>query len=134
MGPKNATQPSSAPLLDKKGSKFIQEICRMFIFLGRAIDSTLICPINAITSQSTNLTKDTTRQTQQLLDDIATQEEDIFIYSNSDMRLADHSDASYLSEPKARSRAGGHFFLSKKAKITPKTAQFSKFTIYSNTL
>ena len=30
----------------------------------------------------------------------------------SDMVLAVHSDASYLSEPKARSRAGGHFFLS----------------------
>jgi hypothetical protein len=28
------------------------------------------------------------------------------------MKLAIHSDASYLSEPKARSRAGGHFFLS----------------------
>ena len=28
------------------------------------------------------------------------------------MILAVHSDASYLSEPKARSRAGGHFFLS----------------------
>ena len=28
------------------------------------------------------------------------------------MILALHSDASYLSEPKARSRAGGHFFLS----------------------
>ena len=28
------------------------------------------------------------------------------------MMLAAHSDASYLSEPKARSRAGGHFFLS----------------------
>ena len=27
------------------------------------------------------------------------------------MILAVHSDASYLSEPKARSRAGGHFFL-----------------------
>jgi hypothetical protein len=28
------------------------------------------------------------------------------------MVLAIHSDASYLSEPKARSRAGGHFFMS----------------------
>ena len=28
------------------------------------------------------------------------------------MVLAIHSDASYLSEPRARSRAGGHFFLS----------------------
>ena len=28
------------------------------------------------------------------------------------MKLAAHSDSSYLSIPKARSRAGGHFFLS----------------------
>ena len=28
------------------------------------------------------------------------------------MKLTVHSDASYLSEPKPRSRAGGHFFLS----------------------
>jgi hypothetical protein len=33
-------------------------------------------------------------------------------YSASDMVLHIHSDASYLSEPKARSRAGGHYFLS----------------------
>eukprot|EP00804_Cyclotella_cryptica_P024328 CCRYP_015304-RA/>CCRYP_015304-RA protein AED:0.52 eAED:0.39 QI:0/0/0/0.5/0/0/2/0/252 len=32
--------------------------------------------------------------------------------SASNMILAIHSDASYLSETKARSRAGGHFFLS----------------------
>ena len=28
------------------------------------------------------------------------------------MVLAIHSNVSYLSEPKARSRAGGHFFMS----------------------
>ena len=33
-------------------------------------------------------------------------------YHASDMVLECHSDASYLSEPGARSRAGGHFFLS----------------------
>eukprot|EP00804_Cyclotella_cryptica_P018634 CCRYP_011441-RC/>CCRYP_011441-RC protein AED:0.43 eAED:0.43 QI:0/-1/0/1/-1/0/1/0/182 len=35
------------------------------------------------------------------------------------MVLAAHSDASYLSEPQARSRAGGHFFLSSNADIPP---------------
>ena len=35
------------------------------------------------------------------------------------MILAVHSDASYLSEPKARSRAGGHFFLSTSANVPP---------------
>ena len=33
-------------------------------------------------------------------------------YNASDMILAAHSDANYLSEPKARIRAGGHFVLS----------------------
>ena len=43
---------------------------------------------------------------------MATEEAAVLMYNASDMKLAVHSDASYLSEPKARSRAGGHFFLS----------------------
>ena len=35
------------------------------------------------------------------------------------MVLAVHSVASYLSEPKARSRAGGHFFLSSDTTVSP---------------
>ena len=34
------------------------------------------------------------------------------------MKLTVHSDASYLSEPKPRSRAGGHFFLSRETSIS----------------
>ena len=45
------------------------------------------------------------------------QEDAIITYSQSYMKLAVHSDASYLSDPKARSLAGGHLFLSKKATI-----------------
>ena len=43
---------------------------------------------------------------------MASQEEPILAYKASDMVLAVHSNASYLSEPKARSRAGGHMFMS----------------------
>ena len=39
------------------------------------------------------------------------------MYNASEMKLAAHSDASYLSKPKARSRAGCHFFLSNNAEI-----------------
>ena len=56
-------------------------------------------------------------QTLQLLDYIATQEEAVLTYRVSGMKLAVHSDASYLSEPQARSRTGGHFFLSNEATI-----------------
>ena len=41
----------------------------------------------------------------------ATHPDAVLTYRSSDMCLAVHSDASYLSESKARSRAGGHFFL-----------------------
>jgi hypothetical protein len=46
------------------------------------------------------------------LDYMASQEEAVLTYKASDMFLAIHSDASYLSEPKACSRAGGHMFMS----------------------
>jgi hypothetical protein len=35
------------------------------------------------------------------------------------MVLAGHSNASYLSEPKAQSQAGGHFFLSSNTTVPP---------------
>ncbi len=43
---------------------------------------------------------------------MASQEDTVLTYKASDMVLAIHGDASYLSEPKARSLAGGHMFMS----------------------
>lgn len=107
-----AQEASTAPALDKKGKRFIQQVCGKFLFLGRAVDSTLLVPISAIASQTSNPTTETLAQTKQLLDYIATQEDAVITYSASDMILNVHSDAGYLNEPQARSRAGGHFFLS----------------------
>ena len=47
----------------------------------------------------------------QLLDYLYTHKDATIRYVASDMVLNVHSDASYLSEPKARSRLGGTFFL-----------------------
>ena len=96
-----ATAQSTLPQLDKHGKKFIQQVCGKFLFLGRAVESTLLCPISAIASQAAKPTKDTMKQTLQLLDYIATQEEAVLTYSTSDMKLVVHSDASYLSEPQS---------------------------------
>ncbi len=60
------------------------------------------------------------RQTLQLLDYLATQEDAVLSYHASDMVLAVHSkNASYLRKPKACSRAGGHFFLSSNTTVPP---------------
>ncbi len=114
-----ATQESKPPLLDDKAKRFIQQVCGKFLFLGRAVDSTLLYPISTIASQSSKPTKDTMRQTLQLLDYLATQEDTILSYHASDMVLVFHSNASYLSKPKACSEAGGHFFLSSDTTVPP---------------
>ena len=46
-----AMQELPAPLLDDKAKQFIQQVCGKFLFLGRAVDSTLLCLISAIASQ-----------------------------------------------------------------------------------
>jgi hypothetical protein len=48
----------------------------------------------------------------QLLNYCATNPNATIQYAASNMVLHIHSDSSYLSEPKARIRGGGHFFLS----------------------
>jgi hypothetical protein len=113
------TQESEAPLLDNKAKCFIQQVCGKFLFFGRAVDSTILCPISAIALQSSKPTEDTMQQTIQLLNYLATQEEAVLSYHASNMVLAVHSDTSYLSESKAQSRAGGHFFLSSNTTVPP---------------
>ena len=53
-----------------------------------------------------------------ILDYVATQEEAVLTYNASDMKLAAHRDASYLSKPKVRSRSGGIFFLSRDSTVS----------------
>jgi len=78
-----ATQKSSAPLVDAKTKKFIQQVCGKFLFLGRAVDSTLLCPINAIASQSSAPTTETLENTMKLLDYLGSQEEAVLSYNAS---------------------------------------------------
>jgi hypothetical protein len=106
-----ANPPDEAPALDKAGKKFIQEVTGVFLFLARAVDGTMLTPLSALASEQASPTELTMEKCLQFLDYAATQDDAILTYKASDMILAIHSDASYLSEPKARSRAGGHMFM-----------------------
>jgi hypothetical protein len=64
-------------------------------------------------------TEDTAQSITHLLNYCATHPNASIRYHSSAMILWIHSDASYLSEPKARSRAGGHFFLSDQPGTAP---------------
>ena len=68
--------------------------------------------LGSIATQQSKPTENTMKKVKQILDYAATHPDAIVTYRTSNMVFAAHSDASYLSESKARSRAGGHFFLS----------------------
>ena len=108
----------SSPPLDKDDKKFIQEVTGTFLYYARAIDSTMLTALSALASKQASPTQKTMEKCKQFLDYAASQPEAVVTYKTSDMKLAIHSDASYLSEPKARSRAGGYFFLTKNANST----------------
>jgi len=108
-----AAGPDKSPALDKAGLKFIQQVVGKFLYLARGVDCTILPALSSLSSQQAEPTETTLQRAHQLLHYLASQEEAILTYSASDMVLAVHSDAGYLNEPNARSRAGGHFFLSK---------------------
>ena len=62
-------------------------------------------------------TKNTMTLAKQFLDYDVTHPDAIITYHASDMVLLAHRYASYLSESKSRSRAGGHFFMSNNSPI-----------------
>jgi hypothetical protein len=92
--------------------KYIQEVIGVFLYYTRAIDSTMLIALSAIASAQAKPTEETMTHCKQFLDYAATHPDAILTYKRSDMVLVLHSNASYLSKPKARSRAGGLFFLS----------------------
>jgi hypothetical protein len=79
---------------------------------ARGVDSTMLMPISALSAQQAKPTQATMRRVQHFLDYAATKEPAVTTYRASDMVLAIHSNAGYLNEEEARSRAGGHHFLS----------------------
>jgi hypothetical protein len=71
----------------------------------------MLVTLSALASQQTNGTERTMDDMVKFLNYCATHPNATIRYKESDMILWVHSDASYLSESKARSRAGGLFYM-----------------------
>jgi len=102
----------TSPRLDAAGIKYVQGIVGCLLYYARAVDNKLLCTLSAIGTQQASATENTLAACNQLLDHVATYPGDGITYKASNMILAAHSDASYLSETNSRSRAGAHIFLS----------------------
>ena len=77
---------------------------------AQAVDLTILQALNAIAAEQAKLTKRTLQHVHQFLDYMATNPDAIIRYRASEMVLNVHSDASFQSASRARSRAGGYFF------------------------
>jgi len=102
----------TSALLSKSDKTYVQEVIGVFLYYARAVDCTMLPALGSLATQQSAPTQNTLMKIHQFLDYAMTHPNAIITYRASNMTLAVHSDASYLSETKARSRAGGHFFLS----------------------
>jgi hypothetical protein len=105
----NETTTSHA-LSDKDVNK-LQQLTGTLLYYARAVDPTLIMPINVLASEQSNATEVTANKVIKLLNYCNTHPETKIRYHASEMILHIHSDASYLSENETKSRAGGFFYM-----------------------
>jgi hypothetical protein len=99
------------PILPPDHIKRIQQIIGTVLYYARAVDIMTLVPLSSIASDQTKSTTATKAKVVQLLDYLYTHKDATIRYVASDMILNAHSDASYLSEPRAHIRIGGTFFL-----------------------
>jgi hypothetical protein len=109
----NATKDETPPLTATQCIT-IQKVTGSVLYYARAVDPTVLMPLNDIATEQANASEKMQAATNQMLNYLATHPDATIRYHASDMILHIHSDASYLSVSNARSRLGGLFFLGNK--------------------
>jgi hypothetical protein len=108
--------PDDTPKLDAKGIKCIHQMWEAFLYYAQAEYMMVLMALSSIAIKQTKAAENTMGRRIQLLDYLATNEMAKIRFHASKMILNVHSDASYLSETGAPSRACGHFFMGWMAK------------------
>jgi hypothetical protein len=120
------TETTTSPALSDKEINKLQQLTGTLLYYTRAIDPTLIMPINVLASEQSTATHVTADKVIKLLNYCNTHPESKIRYHSSDMILHIHSDASYLSEDEAKSRSRGFFYMGNATKPT-KNSQTEQF-------
>ena len=121
FGKQYTPPPDISQKLPQSAAKHIQQVVGTFLYYALTIDLTMLVALGSLAAQQNNPTQKTMSELTWFLDYCAANPDATIRYKASDMTLWVVSDASYLSEANARSRAGGLFFLSDKVK-TPTNA------------
>jgi hypothetical protein len=109
------TTKDETPPLKAQQCITIQKVTGSILYYARAVDPTVLMPLNDITTEQTKVTDKTQAATNKMLDYLATHPDATIRYHASDMIFNIHSDVSYLSFSNARSRLGGMFLLGNKS-------------------
>jgi hypothetical protein len=117
--PQLALAPDTSPPLNSRDRAKIPQAVGKLLYYARAVDSTLLVALSALAAEQNQPTHGTLRRLHHLLDYCYTNPNARLCFHASDMVLHFHSDAGYNSESGARSRSGGHFFLSSKTPGKP---------------
>jgi hypothetical protein len=99
--PEDGSQP-----LDKQGITLLQQTIGTFLYYA-TVDNTMLVALGTLAAAQTKGTEHTMDVTVQLLNYAATNPDAAVRFHRSDMILYAHNDASYLTEPQARSHVGG---------------------------
>jgi hypothetical protein len=106
VAPEDTTPPLSAASATR-----LREIVGVFLFYAVAVDCTMLVALGRLASSQATPTEAVLPNLAHFLQYAASWPNASVVFHASDMLLAVDSDASYLSEPKSRSRAGGRHYL-----------------------
>jgi hypothetical protein len=81
----------------KEETTYIQEVIGTLLYYAQCVDASMLTALGSLATQQANSMKNTLKMVKQLLDYAATHPDAIVTYHASDMVLAAHSDALYLS-------------------------------------
>ncbi len=101
-------------LLNDSDKKRVEQIVGVFLYYARALDPTMLYACNKISTQQANPTTETMEWADRLLLYALKHPNAQLIYKASDLILKGASDASYLGDENAQSRAGGYWYLGNK--------------------
>ena len=105
--PQMAHSTHKHPDLQLAESKNVQQVVGKFLYYACAVDPTMIVTINSIASKQNKTTQATEKKVVQLLNYAATHSASTACYHFRGIILHIHSEASFLSAPVSKSRAGG---------------------------
>ena len=106
-----ATPDDDSTLLPPAKTNQVEQIVGTFLYYSLDVDPTMLVALGHLSYQQAKSTAKTYYKVIWFLNYAATHPEAIIRYHSSGMIFHVHIDASYLSAPRARSRAGGHYIL-----------------------